>query len=97
MELSTRKGMSQHFTIDRFEDGGLVVLEDGTGQTVSLPREWLPDGISEGDVILVTVRADAGVASVRLQLDAEATRNRRDEMSALRESLPRGPEGDLEL
>lgn len=42
--------------IDRFE-GPLVVLEYG-GKIYHLPRELLPEGAREGDVLIVEARVD---------------------------------------
>ena len=40
------------YTIDRFEDGGLAVLETDAGESVMVPRAQVPPEAREGDVLL---------------------------------------------
>ena len=68
--------------VDRFE-GELAVLIDDAGQTVDVPRGWLPDGTEEGDV----------VALVAHDPDDEDDRAA-DRLQRLR---ARDPGGDLDL
>ena len=42
------------YGVDRIEDGGWVVLEDGDARTFTVPRGWLPANVREGDVISVS-------------------------------------------
>lgn len=90
-----------HWTVDRLEDEGRVVLETDAGATLDLPAAWLPDAIREGDVLRVEVRRDEEEApyarAVRFVRDEAETERRRRAAVRLRESLPSGPEGDLDL
>ena len=84
------------FTLDRFEDNGLAVLETDDGDPVVVPRARVPPEAREGDVLL---ELDASVidGEVRYAVDFEATERRRREVGERRASLPRAPEGDIEL
>ena len=84
------------FTLDRFEDNGLAVLETDDGDPVVVPRARVPPEAREGDVLL---ELDASVidGDVRYAVDFEATERRRRKVGERRASLPRAPEGDLEL
>ena len=58
----TAKITYMRLQIDRFEDGGWVVVlpyPDG-GRTFDLPREFLPGGASVGDVFDVRLAYDRG-------------------------------------
>jgi hypothetical protein len=46
--------------VDRVEDGGVAVvhLGDDEGETVDLPASLLPDGVSDGDHLTITVRVE---------------------------------------
>lgn len=85
-----------HYTIDRFE-GEWVVLEDASGHTFSVPREWLPADAREGDVLNASVANAAGAHLLRLTLDAEGRQDRLDNAAQRREALPRGPKGGIKL
>lgn len=83
------------YILDRVEDGVWAVLEpEDEGTALELPRGWLPDEASEGDVILAELEADG---LVRFRADAEATAKRTERLRELRDKIPRGPSGDLEL
>lgn len=84
------------FTLDRFEDNGLAVLETDDGDSVVVPRAQVPPEAREGDVLL---ELDSAVidGSVRYAVDFEATERRKREIAELRASLPKAEEGDLEL
>lgn len=87
--------MTQRLVVDRIEDGARVVLEPmGSLEPVVLPLAWLPEGVSEGDVLKVERDSDG---SVRFLQDEEARGARLREMEARRARLRRGPEGDLSL
>ena len=69
--------------IDRFEDGGWVVLllyPDGR-RSFDAPRELLPAGVSEGDVF-----------EVRFELDGAETERLAGENRRLLDELLRGDE-----
>jgi hypothetical protein len=87
----------QTFVIDRIEDGLIAVLEDDQERTLSVPANWLPQDLQEGDVLQVAIADTEAGRAVRFEIDRDATRRLRDEASALRASLDRAPEGDIEL
>lgn len=94
-----------NFILDRFEDGGFVVLESPDGTTFSVPREWLPIDASEGDVLTARLLGEApdtgsgGHDAIRLEirLDLAATEDRRARARGIRDRLPRAEEGDIVL
>lgn len=88
--------MSTTYTVDRISDG-VAVLEDSRRQQLSLPVGWLPEGAREGDVLQVTATSSGGVRTVTFAVDAAATQERLEEARELREQLPKGPSGDLDL
>ena len=57
----------RQYGVDRIEDGGWVVLEDGAARTFTVPRGWLPAEVREGDVVSVSPEEDVEgiVKSVR--------------------------------
>lgn len=86
-----------YYTIDRFEDAGLAVLETDAGERLEIPRETLPPEAKEGDV-LVRLPWYRWHGTLRYTAEPEATTQRRREAAALRASLPQvDEEGDLEL
>ena len=84
------------YTIDRFEDNDLAVLETDDGTTLDVPRAQVPPEAREGDVLLELTENELD-GEVRYAVDFEATERRRREVSDLRASLPTVAEGDLEL
>ena len=90
--------MNSYATLDRFEDDQ-AVLELSPGTTLNVPRSWLPSQAREGDVLRLRVREDvSGTSSfVSFRVDAAKTAERREEVEALRSTLPKAPEGDVEL
>lgn len=86
-----------HYTIDRFEDAGLAVLETDAGESLMAQRSELPDGARAGDV-LAKLPWYRRQGSVRYAPIPEETERRRREAAALHTSLPRvADEGDIEL
>ena len=86
------------YIVDRFEGLDWAVLEDERAQTFTLPRDWLPSAAREGDVLNASDQDDgAGVRTIRLELDPAARDERLATAHRLRETLPRGPKGDVEL
>ncbi len=86
-----------HYTIDSFEDAGLVVLETDTGESLSVPREELPKGVKEGDVLrkLPWYRWSG---AARYALMPRLTEKRRQAARKLRAELPRyDSDDDIEL
>ena len=60
------KAKRRQYGVDRIEDGGWVVLEDGDARTFTVPRGWLPADVREGDVVSVGAEEDGeGVRCVR--------------------------------
>ena len=84
------------YTLDRFEDNDLAVLETDDGTTLDVPRAQVPPEAKEGDVLTELSESDLD-GEVRFAVDFEATERRRREVSDFRASLPTVVEGDLEL
>ncbi len=85
------------FSIDRFEDNDLVVLETDDRKSLDVPRAHVPPEAKEGDV-LVELPENEFDGDVRYAVDYELTEQRKAEVEQLRASLPtlKG-EGDIEL
>ena len=86
----------QHYIVERFTDGGYVVLEHVTG-SVEVPAAWIPRDAREGDVLTCDIERAGTESRLRLVLDVEATEERRSKLSEKRARLKRGPKGDLNL
>ena len=84
------------YTIDRFEDHDLAVLETDAGASVVVPRTHIPPEAKEGDVLL-ELNGGPVDGPVRYTVGFEATERRKREIAELRASLPKAEEGDLEL
>ena len=89
--------MPTHYAIDRFEENGWAVLERPDGQTFNVPREWLPEDTSEGDVLRLELATQSDASRLLLVVDRAEERRRRENAEERRARLPKGPEGDLEL
>ena len=88
-----------YWTIDRMV-AGTTVLEDGDGATVSVPTAWLPGSAREGDVLRLErpEPGEGGDAShLHFVIDPAEAERRRDANRSTRDSLPRGPSGDIDL
>lgn len=92
------------YTIDRFEDNGWVVLEREDGTIFNIPASWVPGSASEGDVLKVEtavelgeLKEDSHLNGVYFEIDQEETQERRNRVKSLRNMLPKGPQGDIEL
>ena len=90
---------SFYATLDRFEDNDQAVLELSAGVTLNVPRNWLPPKAREGDVLRlrVTESVSGNSSLVQFVVDVAKTAERREEITELRDSLPKAPEGDLDL
>ena len=86
-----------HFTIERFEDKGWVVLERPDGELFNAPRTWLPEDAREGDVLKVNAASKGKASRVSFTVDAAETAKKREAARERREHLPKGPEGNIEL
>jgi hypothetical protein len=84
------------YIIDRFEDGRWAVLE-AEGSRITVPREWLPAAVREGDVLKVTRHDEAGVSTVRFGIDPADRDARLGEVRRLRDLIPSGAKGDIAL
>ena len=91
-------------TIDRFEDNDLAVLESRKGtenmevMNFSVPRSWLPEDCQEGDILTVTSLATGlNEGTLTFAIDKEGTARASQEISNLRESLNKAPDGDIDL
>ena len=87
--------MRRLYSIDRFEDGGLAVLEDQSGEDVVVPRADLPPSAAEGDILSVG-DPDKGEPT-RYRLEPLLTEKRKAQLAAKRANLTKGPEGNIEL
>jgi DUF3006 family protein len=93
-----REQRLSRYTIDRFEGGDSVVLEDDRARTFRIPRRWLPADAREGDVVAgIEQDGETGVRILRFELDQSAREERQAEAHRLRENLPRAPKGDVSL
>lgn len=82
------------YILERFEDNGWAVLERDAETTFDFPRVSLPGNAQEGDVLVFSRFKDGTLV---MQRDEKETARRHQTIKLLRESLPRAPEGDLEL
>lgn len=86
--------------VDRIEDG-FAVLEAGDASlevgSMHVPASWLPTDAREGSVLRVEVGREGDSSRVALTLDPETQAAREAEIRALRESIPEGPDGDIDL
>jgi hypothetical protein len=86
------------YTIDRFEGSNWAVLEGASARTFTVPRDWLPSGAREGDIVTtLQTPHDTSATTVRFELDPEARDEQLAKARARREGLPRGPKGDISL
>ena len=73
-------------TIDRFESQW-AVLETPDGKSLNYPRNLLPKGVKEGDVL-----------DLNIEIDQKATEKRMNNVKGLIEDLKRSDEGgDIQL
>lgn len=79
----------RRLVVDRFE-GELVVVGDGSGRFLDLPRWLLPAGLREGDVVAVRGEGEGPGARVELRIDHEAAAAARAEAAELLARLGRG-------
>lgn len=85
------------YTIDRFEDNDLVVLETDTGESMDVPRTHIPPEAREGDVLVELLKNELD-GDVRYAVDFDLTKQRKAEVEQLRASLPTlSDEVDIEL
>jgi Protein of unknown function (DUF3006) len=86
------------YTIDRFESDTWAVLEDEGARTFTVPRDWLPAGVHEGDVLQASSAArEEATSMIRFQLDPAARDQQLAKARERRDALPRGPKGDISL
>ena len=86
------------YTIDRFEDDEWAVLEDEQARTFRIPRQWVPVGAHEGDVLTATeAAAEPATQRIGFELDPALRDERLAEAECRRAQLPRGPKGDISL
>ncbi len=84
------------YTLERFEDAGLAVLETDTGDSQVVARSELPPEVREGDVLTRLPWYRPG--TVRYTVDKARSTARRSEGERLRAELPTlQDEGDIEL
>ena len=85
------------YVVDALEHPDLATLEGPGGNTIVVPRSWLPAGAREGDVLTTLDAAAQADVSARFAVDAGATEERRRALQERRDGLPKAPSGDLEL
>ena len=74
------------FTIDRFE-AQWAVLETPEGKTINYPRNLLPKGAKEGDII-----------DLKIDIDQEATGERKTNIKGIVDDLKKKDKGgDIQL
>lgn len=86
----------QHYIVERFTNGGHIVLEHAAG-SFEIPAAWAPGDAREGDVLIGEIERNGPESRLRLVIDPEATQERRSKLSEKRAKLKRGPKGDLNL
>ena len=85
------------YVIDRIENGW-AALEDENAVVFNVPVSWLPPQAREGDVVKASTEELAfGTRTMRFTLDPAARQDEEKKARELRESLPRGPKGDVAL
>ncbi len=86
------------WTVDGIEEGVARVEEDGR-RMLHVPLALLPRGVGEGDVLRVEREASEGGLTIRIRIDADATRAAMEASRASAEAAPRGPDpgGDIVL
>ncbi len=87
----------QTYIIDRLEDNGWTVLEREDGQTFNVPSDWLPEEAQDGHVLTLEAEVSGKESRLHVALGEEETKRRREAAKARWDSLPKGPEGDIEL
>jgi hypothetical protein len=85
------------YLIDRFEGPDWAVLEDEHARTFSLPREWLPDDVREGDLLDASRQLALGAHYVRFSLVEHGREARLEAAKRKRAAIPQGPKGDISL
>lgn len=73
--------------IDRVESEQVVVVFEGEAEPVNIPLAALPDGVREGDSLLIEMQ-DGEV--VRVEIDADAKAEAEKRIQAKLERLQRG-------
>jgi hypothetical protein len=104
-DLDAPLSTAHDYVLDRFEDNGWAVLEREDGETFNIPKAWVPSNAREGDVLVVEKLPELSAygledepsSTLDIYVDEEETNRRRQKAKTARASLPRGPEGDLEL
>jgi len=85
------------YIIDRIEDGSWAVLEDTEGTLVEVPVGWLPTEAREGDRLMVAVEANDDQATLTVQRDEEATKERQQALQRRRDRLRGDTGSDITL
>ena len=85
------------YVVDALEHPDQATLEGPDGRTIAVPRSWLPASAREGDVLRTLGPHGDTAESVRFEVDAAATEERRRDLQERRDGLPGAPSGDLEL
>lgn len=86
-----------HYTLDRFEDNNLAILEDNRGCSLIIPKAWLPINTQEGDVLSLKQDTTHQSSQLSFALDKQASNKTLERLERLHASLPQAPEGDISI
>ncbi len=91
--------MSDRYTIVGFEADDRVVLKHEDGRSFYLPRHWLPEAATQGDILRVErddeIDPHPDQSGLHVYIDHELT-GQLTEIEKLRGSLAQGLAGDFE-
>lgn len=82
------------YTLDRFEDNDLAVLEDGQGCSLIVPKAWLPSNLKESDSLSLNCEAQPSSSSLCFKLSKNT---KLESLESVRAALPAAPDGDISL
>jgi hypothetical protein len=85
------------FVIDSISEGIALLEPIEGGAVVRMPADWMPQSSREGDVVAVELSHADARSGLVITLDPQTRRQREASMRAIRNALPRAPEGDIEL
>ena len=86
------------WVVDRFKKDTAVLVEDGTGRTLDVPRSQMAVGVHEGTVLRVPPTEQGGPDWGSAEPDEELRRQRLAEAQGVLDELKtRDPGGDVVL
>lgn len=91
--------MRRIWTVDSIEEGVAAVHDAASGGLSRVPLWMLPDEVREGDVVEVARTGGAGLATLTLRVDREATAQalQRSRAQVSEPLPPHDPGGDIVL